>query len=77
MIFIEGDKAWCLLPQGAQRLIFLFFSNQHSAPNLLSSLALFHHHSLFLHVSDWVTVCPQASAAASLVPALHTDCVYW
>lgn len=53
------------------------FSNQHSAPNLLSLLALFHHHSLFLHVSDWVTVCPQASAAASLVPALHTDCVYW
>lgn len=25
MVFIEGDKAWCLLPQGAQRLIFLFF----------------------------------------------------
>lgn len=23
-IFIEGDKAWCLIPQGAQRLIFLF-----------------------------------------------------
>lgn len=34
MLFIEGDKAWCLFPRGAQRLIFLFFLNQHF--NLLS-----------------------------------------
>lgn len=83
MIFIEGDKAWCLFPRGAQRLIFLFFQMNTVLPTYCLSFTLFHHHapSLSLRLGYSVPAGQvrreSASAAASSVAALHTDCVYW
>lgn len=76
MIFIEGDKAWCLFPQGIRGSSFCFFKST-LCFQLIVFRSLFSTITLSLPpLSDWVTVCLQESAAASSVLVLHTYCVY-
>lgn len=81
MIFLDRDKAWCLFPRGAQRLIFLFFQINTVLPTYCLSLAL---STITPSPSPRLGYCLPAgqgrrepgSAADSSVPAPHTDCVY-
>lgn len=72
-IYRRRQSLVSVTPRGSEAHLSVF-SNQHCGSNLLSFARSF---PPSLPLWDWVTVCLQACAAASSVPALHTDCVYW
>lgn len=78
MIFIEGDKAWCLFPRGAQRLIFLFFQINTVLPTYCLLLSLPFPPSLSLSQIGLLSACRPSQRRISLCCSLISPCTpHW